>query len=761
VSFEPDPPFPHPSGPTQVSRYDPAGGYTESFSMSAAPHLTGGLPDGTEAVGGLQTLSRSYPNAAGQVSYTDAYFNLSGLTYSTAANLGTENTHFYRTRFGYDSNGQLAREQAPTGTITRTVRDGEGRVSSVWVGTNDTPASGDWSPTNNTGSANMVQVSANVYDGGGVGDGLLTQVTLYPGGGAANRVTQFYHDWRGRLVATKAGVQGTEDTSTHRPITYRTLNNLGQVTQQQLYDGDGVTLSMGSDGVPVAPASSLLRAQQGALYDEQGRPYRTQVYSVNQSTGAVSSSALTSDVWFGHRGQVLKAASPGGLVQKAQYDGAGRVTVSSLSDGGGDSSWADAGTVTGDNVLQQAETQYDKDGNPLLVTTRQRFDSETATGSLGDPTNAPKARVSYVAAYYDAAGRTTATVDVGTNGGSAYTRPASAPARSDTVLVTSYGYAADEVQQVALTGSPTGGTFTLSFGGQTTSGIAYNASASAVQSALQALSSIGSGNALVSGAAGGPWQVRFAGALAGADQAQLTANAAGLTGGSSPAVAVTTTSQGGDGGRVQQVTDPRGLVGKADYDLLGRTVRQVAAFTDFVPSGADTQPVGRRTSYSYTWSGSTGGVQSQTVTLPTVSADENGPGTADTSTTYFDGYGNPVWGKDGDGFLSYAAYDPVTGAVTKTIDDVDTTRTGDFSGLPTGWSTPTGGGLHLLTQVTVDGLGRATQVTDPAALCYRSAFSANTSCPGDAPWRFSMMAARSSGFRRRADTRLSCVCALS
>ena len=34
---------------------------------------------------------------------------------------------------------------------------------------------------------------------------------------------------------------------------------------------------------------------------------------------------------------------------------------------------------------------------------------------------------------------------------------------------------------VTLTGSPTGGSFTLTFGGDTTSGIAYNASASTVR----------------------------------------------------------------------------------------------------------------------------------------------------------------------------------------------------------------------------------------------------------------------------------------
>ena len=51
-----------------------------------------------------------------------------------------------------------------------------------------------------------------------------------------------------------------------------------------------------------------------------------------------------------------------------------------------------------------------------------------------------RARTSYEAFYYDRADRLTAAVDVGTNGGVAYARPASGPARSDTVLVTSYAY---------------------------------------------------------------------------------------------------------------------------------------------------------------------------------------------------------------------------------------------------------------------------------------------------------------------------------
>src|SRR5262245_46081762 len=60
----------------------------------------------------------------------------------------------------------------------------------------------------------------------------------------------------------------------------------------------------------------------------------------------------------------------------------------------------------------------------------------------------------------------------------------------------------NEVQTVTITGSPTGGTFTLTFGGQTTAPIAYNATAVQVQAALEALSTIGFPNVRVTGGPG-------------------------------------------------------------------------------------------------------------------------------------------------------------------------------------------------------------------------------------------------------------------
>jgi hypothetical protein len=105
----------------------------------------------------------------------------------------------------------------------------------------------------------------------------------------------------------------------------------------------------------------------------------------------------------------------------------------------------------------------------------------------------------------------------------------------------------NEVQTVTITGGPTGGTFTLTFSGQTTAGINWNANAAAVESALEALSNIGVGEVDVTGGPGPttPYLVEFRGTLGRTNVAQMTGDATGLTGGAGNAVTVTTTTAGG------------------------------------------------------------------------------------------------------------------------------------------------------------------------------------------------------------------------
>lgn len=86
--------------------------------------------------------------------------------------------------------------------------------------------------------------------------------------------------------------------------------------------------------------------------------------------------------------------------------------------------------------------------------------------------------------------------------------------------------ATNEVQKVYLVNGSVG-TFTLTYAGQTTAPIAYNASAATVDAALEALSNIGAGDVSVV-KTGDYWTVTFGTALAATNVAQMTGNAAGL-----------------------------------------------------------------------------------------------------------------------------------------------------------------------------------------------------------------------------------------
>lgn len=108
------------------------------------------------------------------------------------------------------------------------------------------------------------------------------------------------------------------------------------------------------------------------------------------------------------------------------------------------------------------------------------------------------------------------------------------------------GPGTSEAQVITITGVPTGGSFTLSFNGQTTGAIAYNATSAAVLAALEGLGNIAVGDVTVTG---GPLPatavtVTFKSSLG--NVAAMTATSS-LTGGTTPAVAVTSPTPGVSG----------------------------------------------------------------------------------------------------------------------------------------------------------------------------------------------------------------------
>lgn len=447
-----------PTGPTQAYRDDIGGSYTETLTMSAAPAITAGKPTGTESVSNVESLSRTYLNAAGQVIYRDDYFNLDGLTFSNAPNLGTEGVHFYRTRYQYNHQGLLERELAPNGTINWRIYDGQRRLVSTWIGTNDTTANGlKWSPTNNTGSSNMVQVSAYEYDGNAVGNGNLTKTTALVGVGT-DRVNQFAYDFRDRQVASKSGVETIESESTNRPVMYQVCDNMGRVTSNSQYDGDGVSIQTdaNNDGTPDSPDAARRRRLSNTFYDNQSRIFRSDEILVDQSTGAAGSIKLQNDTWYDKRGNTIQMAIANGPATQMRTDGAGRQSASYVLGNIPSGSWSAAGSLSTAIVLSQQESIYDANGNVIQTIGRERFhDADpTATGALGTASSGIRARVSTSTSYFDAADRVMASVNLGTNGGVTYTRPATPPAATDAALVGLYEY--DTAGRLANSTDPRG-----------------------------------------------------------------------------------------------------------------------------------------------------------------------------------------------------------------------------------------------------------------------------------------------------------------
>ena len=102
----------------------------------------------------------------------------------------------------------------------------------------------------------------------------------------------------------------------------------------------------------------------------------------------------------------------------------------------------------------------------------------------------------------------------------------------------------NEVQKLSFTGVPTSGDFTLDFNGEITASIAYNATTSAIETALEALT--GLTNVAVTGSIGSTLTVTFTGNVALTNVAELIVNTNTLSNGTAINISPSTTTQGGN-----------------------------------------------------------------------------------------------------------------------------------------------------------------------------------------------------------------------
>jgi RHS repeat-associated protein len=405
--------------PVSITKTDVSGRTTEQIQATRASTSGKLLPTDTFA----QTSYTRWTTTT----YTDCCHVASQRTYHTipASGSGTEGTNYDETQYGYDVMKRRNRTVSPGGTITFNVFNSRGLATETWIGTNDNGAT----PTDPSGGGasgnNMVRVTARVYDGGTAGgDGNVTSQTQYVDG-STTRVTAFGYDFRSRQTTIDGEVDYYEK---------KTYDNLNRVIKVERFN----TTSGGN-----------LIAKSETKYDDRGRVYRTIRYAVDPSTGTVGNS-LSDNSWFDQTGHLIKQLPAGSSrFTKISYDSLGRATVRYSGYDLDETSYSEASSVTDDTIMEQSETAFDNAGNAIQQTVRQRYHNAAASqlGALQNPSTTPKARVTYVATYPDALGRTVASANYGTNGGTALSRSSTIPTRSDNVLVNTTVYSSAGNQQ--------------------------------------------------------------------------------------------------------------------------------------------------------------------------------------------------------------------------------------------------------------------------------------------------------------------------
>jgi RHS repeat-associated protein len=306
------------------------------------------------------------------------------------------------------------------------------------------------------------------------------------------------------------------------------------------------------------------------------------------------------------------------------------------------------------------------------------------------------------------------------------------PVPSIAISTTTQGGPSSEVQRVGFTADMmiSSGTFTLSFGGQTTGTIAYDASAATVQTALQGLSTIGSGNVVAtktqSTMTAQEWQVTFQGSLAGTNQNQITINAGSVTAMMTRTDIQTTDIEGGTGSNneVQVVTLSNATGGEFRLAFAGQTTAPIAYNAS--AATVDSAVEALQSVDTVTTSGSNGGPWTITFTgshantnvaqLQGDAANSSSGSMARTISFTYDAASQMTAASDSDGSLAFA-YD-YTGRVTsetQTITGLTPTvvlaTTYDANSNRTALATTLGSNADFKNTYVYDNLNRMTRVT--------------------------------------------------
>ncbi len=376
-----------------------------------------------------------------------------------ASGAGNDTSNYDVTKYGYDDMGRQRRVKEPTGTIRRTVFDTLGRVSERTIGTNDSSSSGGES----SGTDNMVTTELVEYDGSAsayAGNSLVTKRTARVEATNSNeRVTTYSHDLRGRVLL---------ETTPTAPYALHKYDNMGRRVATGLFSSTA-SITVGTTDPTSATTNRLALSE--TFYDEMGRAWKSVRHKIDASDGSDDDS-LETLTWFDKDGRVVKV--DGEELKKTKYDNLGRVTDEYVLAKDNDSTEGDpyAATqqISGDIVLEERQTRYQGVSDEVILSVRiDRVHSDYGTNATGEPAGSHpdgrldedddhdplyldydgdvRGRAQITASVYDSFGRLTDRMEYGTNAEADFDRDPiggySTPARSDTILRTTWTYNTD------------------------------------------------------------------------------------------------------------------------------------------------------------------------------------------------------------------------------------------------------------------------------------------------------------------------------
>ena len=388
-------------------------------------------------VGTIVRMTTShYAEGGGTLEETRLYFDI------PSSGAGTDGTNYDPTSFGYDDMGQRVRVKAPHGTIARSVYDINGRVIESWVGTNDSSFDGGES----SGTDNMVKTEAMEYDSGvDDGNGHLTKHTAYVEDSATgSRVTSYTTDPLGNVLL---------EANPEAPHSFHKVDGRGRRIATGLYSSTA-SITVGTDD-PLTESSNRLALQQ-THYDAKGQVWKTTRHKIDPSDGSDDDSLVLLS-WYDGVGRRIKF--DGSQLEKRTYDRLGRETERFTLANDDDSTYADAGDVVGDIVLEEHQVRYESDNSDDVVLrveiarhhddygvgeTKGALDTNADSDDLLLTAANVSGRPQITAYWYDRFGRMTDQVHYGTYGGSNFDRSDLAvPSRSDTALLSENSYGTD------------------------------------------------------------------------------------------------------------------------------------------------------------------------------------------------------------------------------------------------------------------------------------------------------------------------------